>query len=333
MKTYYARLTWNNDAWRRPSGLIQRAERGTHVATRGFGHEEWLNRSEWTLDGWRYAYVEGVGRSPRLVGHNIRLLLFSINPRKERVFVGEISSASVLTDREARSAHRAFRARRWIATMVRELEDRVGSAKAFRHEVKFPSAVMNIRFRSAALRVFDSPVPVPGRHVLRRYSRYGLTEVSEASEKRYRERIRHAMKRLRSTAVRGRRAVKATDVDPIEARMENELRGILERHYGEQAVKAQENFVDLRVRRGRADILIELKSATDARGGIRQAIGQLLDYAFYENGGAKCRLVVVAQGTLTSSAERFIQTLQSRFRMPIEYRQYRPGSGQFELPS
>src|SRR5215208_3900809 len=89
-----ARVTWNRDGWRLPSGFIPRSESGTYVGSHGYEHEEWLNRSEWTVKGWRYAYVEGVSRAgDNLRGQTIDLLLFSIKPSKRRVVVGYISQA------------------------------------------------------------------------------------------------------------------------------------------------------------------------------------------------------------------------------------------------
>jgi hypothetical protein len=48
-----ARVTWNRDGWRLPSGFIPRSESGTYVGSHGYGHEEWLNRSAWILKGLR----------------------------------------------------------------------------------------------------------------------------------------------------------------------------------------------------------------------------------------------------------------------------------------
>ena len=64
---YFARVTWNRDGWRTPSGQIPRGEKGTYVVRQGFGHEEWLGRREWTVDGWRYGYI-GALSSMLIVG-------------------------------------------------------------------------------------------------------------------------------------------------------------------------------------------------------------------------------------------------------------------------
>lgn len=331
MDTYFARLTWNRDNWRHPSGYIPRGEQGTYVARQGYGHEEWLNRSEWVLDGWRYGFVEGAGRSPRLVGTKVRLILFSINPNKERVFVGEIRSVEVLTEGQAKVAHRGFRREGWVARMIAELEEQIGPAKRFRRAVRGAQGVANIRFRPTALRMFDPPVPIAPGHVLRRFSRYLMIAVPPASEKRYREATRAAMRGFKSTTLRKRRAVLHTRVDPIEARMQNEVRQLLEDRLGRVAVQAEKDFVDLQVRSGRTTTLIEFKSATDPRKAIRQALGQLLDYAYFKDAKSQSNLVVVGRGSPGVRDRRFVNTLRERLRMPIRYKQYVIGSRRFEL--
>jgi hypothetical protein len=331
MDTYFARLTWNRDNWRRPSGFIARGEHGTYVAKQGYGHEEWLNRAEWVQDGWRYGYIEGASRSPRLIGSKVRLILFSINPSKEHVFVGEIPSAELLTDDDAKAAHKAFRRHGWIAQMIAELEQQIGPAKTFRRQIAGAAGVANIRFRAGGLRMFDAPVPIPAGHVLRRYSRYMLMAAPQRAEVRYREATRRAMLALKSTSVRTRDATLETRVDPVEARMQNEIRQLLERRLGRAAVQAEKDFVDLQVKQGGTVTIIEFKSATDSRKAIRQALGQLLDYAYFNDSGWQPRLLVVGRGVLSAKAERFIKTLRGRFRVPITYKQYVLGSGQFDL--
>jgi hypothetical protein len=45
----YCRLCYNLDGWNRPRGAAEEA--GTYFAENGLGHEEWLFRYEWCIDG------------------------------------------------------------------------------------------------------------------------------------------------------------------------------------------------------------------------------------------------------------------------------------------
>src|SRR5271169_5965535 len=139
METYFARVTWSWDDWQLPSGHRARGEHGTYVAKRGYGHEEWLNRAEWVVDGWRYGFIQGVGWSPRLRGKKIGLILFAIKPNKERVFVGRIKVAEVLDEEVARAAVAQYKRQGWIRQMTREVDERAGNAVRFKRSVTDPT--------------------------------------------------------------------------------------------------------------------------------------------------------------------------------------------------
>ena len=100
---------------------------------------------------------------------------------------------------------------------------------------------------------------------------------------------------------------------------------------GCNAVQVERDHVDIEVRTETGTTVMELKSSTDARRAIRDALGQLLDYAYRKDGGAESRLVVVGQGVPTESDLRFLQTLRIRFRIPVNCQQYVLGSGRFTL--
>ena len=107
--------------------------------------------------------------------------------------------------------------------------------------------------------------------------------------------------------------------------MENELAALLRARFGHDHVKRQADFVDLTVQQGARRSIIEIKSATIARRAIREALGQLLDYAFFEEPEAVRELVVVGRGPLLPRDKTYLATLTKRFRLPITYRRYRLG--------
>ncbi len=58
------RISYNSKNWERPTGDARKHEAaGTYNHEHGFGHEDWLFRSEWQIDGWRYAFIQGVNKS------------------------------------------------------------------------------------------------------------------------------------------------------------------------------------------------------------------------------------------------------------------------------
>lgn len=58
------RMAYNSSGWQHPTGDARREEAsGTYNSDNGFGHEDWLFRSEWQIEGWRYAFLQGVNKS------------------------------------------------------------------------------------------------------------------------------------------------------------------------------------------------------------------------------------------------------------------------------
>lgn len=327
MDTYLARITWNEHQWRRPSGPIRRGEQHTYVAKHGFGHEEWLNRPEWRIGGWCYAFIEGVQRSrARLEGAIINLRLFAISPSKSRLMVAEIRNAQVLTRDASATAFKEFRARGWFRAMQREVTAVGLKASALRQGMDF-----NIRFRADDLKLFDPPVAGPA--LLTRLNRFRLYPAKTSNLAQWSARAKRApLLKDKPTSTWMRTLKAARRMELVENQMENELDALLRARYGDASVARQKDFVDLSVQRDGRRTLIEIKSATVARRAIRDALGQLLDYAFFEAPDTVCELVIVGRGPLLPKDKAYLATLTKRFRLPIRYRRYRLG-GPFNLSS
>lgn len=79
--------------------------------------------------------------------------------------------------------------------------------------------------------------------------------------------------------------------------------------------------IDLVVRHGTDFWFYEIKTADSPRACLRQAIGQLLEYAFWPGAQEATRLIVVGEKALDKEGKQYLQTLLRRFRLPIIYKQ------------
>jgi hypothetical protein len=79
--------------------------------------------------------------------------------------------------------------------------------------------------------------------------------------------------------------------------------------------------IDLVVRWKRAYWFYEIKTGPSARACLREALGQLLEYAFWPGAQQASRLVVVGEAQLDKSGEDYLRCLRKRFRLPIVYEQ------------
>ncbi len=81
------------------------------------------------------------------------------------------------------------------------------------------------------------------------------------------------------------------------------------------------NRVDVMVRQKDEYWFYEIKTSNSPRVCLRQAIGQLLEYAFWPGVQNATRLIVVGETALDEEGTKYLHTLKKRFSLPIEYEQ------------
>lgn len=80
--------------------------------------------------------------------------------------------------------------------------------------------------------------------------------------------------------------------------------------------------VDVVTRRGGKVIFYEIKTSPSVRTNIRQALPQLLEYAFWPTEKRADELVIVSHLRLTTGGRRYLEHLRKQFGLPIAYRQF-----------
>ncbi len=119
-----------------------------------------------------------------------------------------------------------------------------------------------------------------------------------------------------------RRGSSEIEVSRDHARMQTRLVARLVARYGSSHVAAEAGGVDVRVRTKSGFILFEIKPDESPRVVIRQALGQLLEYAYFEPKnwrGAQLRLVIVGRSRLDPTTKAYMKRLASTFRLPLVY--------------
>ena len=83
----------------------------------------------------------------------------------------------------------------------------------------------------------------------------------------------------------------------------------------------ERNNVDITVTDGSKTILIEIKSHSNPRTAIREAIGQLLEYAYYRPSRdvGVLELVIIAPANLDRPATEYLHRLRTDFKIPVSY--------------
>ena len=107
----------------------------------------------------------------------------------------------------------------------------------------------------------------------------------------------------------------------------------LTREYGMENVGAPFNVdcggeVDVAVQNNGNMIFFEIKTAPSAKSALREAIGQILEYAYWPNAGRANELVIVAEAAPTEETKQYLNNLRRRFGLRISYRQLNNEKGE-----
>ena len=98
------------------------------------------------------------------------------------------------------------------------------------------------------------------------------------------------------------------------------------KEYGKENVKSPYRLsyageVDVAVCYGGNMIFFEIKTAPYAKSALREAVGQILEYAYWPNANRASELVVVAEAKPTKETKQYLDNLRRRFGLRLSYRQ------------
>ena len=319
------RIAFNSSEWRRPTGDASEQESDeTYNAQNRFGHEDWLFRGEWVIDGWRYAFLQGLNKSRRTyVGQSLDVTLFTIQPDKRRRLVATIYGLESLSDEQANDALEVFREKGWLKIMQDEVRAVDGNPDAL-GAPKWAEHVLNVRFRLDNVDPFPPGTILPDDESMRRRHRYMLYEFDHADRERVEKNLsgRAGTQEPPEAGRLFRRGTKPVEYTPEHNRMQAKLLAELQKEYGRDHVCLEKDFVDAQVENEKELIFFEIKSDLDPRAVIRQALGQILEYAYHpaRTGRRPDSLVIVGRTELRSADEAYLKCLGGDFNLPLTYR-------------
>jgi len=320
-----ARITYNTKNWQRPSGPDGKGEAvGSYSRDNGFGHEEWLFRSEWLIDGWRYGFIEGFNRGARTyLGQPLEVTLFTRQPDKRHRLVATIYDLEYLTDEQAQDALATFRSQEWLKIMEDEIRAVGGNVGAF-GDPKWAHHVLNVRYRLDNFDLYPPDSFLPDTKWFRdrhRYLLYTFDELQRDSVERTFHGRRGSQSMPQSRRL-FRRGTKPVQCDPLHHKMQAKLMNELQQEFEHQCVCREQDFVDVRVETPKELIYFEIKSDLDPKAVIRQALGQLLEYAYHPARTSRRpdRLVMVGRTPLGAEDKSYLHYLCEIFNLPLAYR-------------
>lgn len=122
-------------------------------------------------------------------------------------------------------------------------------------------------------------------------------------------------------------ATEKTKVNQLHNDIQNRLYSYLSAKIGMEYVGTELDTgsgttVDVVTKYNNKTTFFEIKTSASVRNNIRQAIPQLLEYAYWPNGQRADDLVIVSHLPINDDAKEYLQYLRDRFRLPLIYQQF-----------
>lgn len=329
MRRKLCRICWNSSGWRYPTGEAAQLEsKNSYVSQHGYGTEEWLFNYEWLIDGYRYGFLQPIAKFIDTYSEQeTDICLYTVSPERARVLVGVIRNVYIPDLFERERIYKIMKERGWIKQMRDDCltyREETGTSLFSQNSLK-EGGVINIRFRPVDVERFEPMKRVGRNHAIYKNSHYhplNWTGRVPSSQPYLAGKWQSKGSEKRSERTRLRAAQAAGTYDPVHTKIQNRVYDLLCDHYGKSHVSYERDYVDLSVRTSRKTIFIEIKTATTAKQCIREALGQLLEYAHYPSAKRSIELVVMGDSLLTEEDRSYLNFLKTRFGLPIFYSRY-----------
>ncbi|NWA24438.1 hypothetical protein HX866_06015 [Pseudomonas gingeri] len=320
---YLSRICFNKSGWARPDGSAVGMEGDTFYGQYGHGHEEWLFRSEWQIDGWQYGFLQGVNNSrARFQGSDELndVTLFTLTPEGRR-YVAVIRDLECLSFEQSDAVFAEFEERGWIAQMQQEVEDAGGENAGIASD-----EWINVRFRLAQVEWFPPQTFASSGDYIHNLKRYQMNTtpadivVPKPGSRSTKPKVKAGELNTQNYYQRGSAGRECT---PEHKMMQNLLARQLREEFPQGEIFVEYNFVDVMLETSDERVLYEIKSDLSTRTVMRLAMGQLLEYAFRVPNDDKrtLRLVMVGRAALDEVDLAYLDYLRARFELPLEYRE------------
>lgn len=152
------------------------------------------------------------------------------------------------------------------------------------------------------------------------YARYLLWIISpKNSENETKQKNTRKSVETKSVEQQTRKAIESYTIEQNHNLLQNKFSEKLIAYYGKNAVKLEENYVDIKLYSPETIVFYEVKSDASASVCIKNALGQVLWYVFADTDERNKRIIVVGQYPPTYQETLFIDFLKQNLQIDFEY--------------
>lgn len=324
MEEYIARICYNTNEWKRPSGLDGKGQlKDSFERIHGFGHEEWIFDQSKIIDGYHYSFLEPMGNFI-YAGKVMDVHLYFYSRDFGKLYLGVLHNVECLSVDQAEAAYDLYERRGWIKEMRADIKAVHGDDAALGN---VRSSLFNIRFKMEEAeinlsnpRIISQDDPSTRAKYYKLYKKKGEFVFSKERDT-YRGKHR-AMAQKSETKVAFNTDIRRTAYDPQHNKMQNAIKEILIQSGDYKTVELENNYVDITAIRNNGKIdFYELKT-TSAKACIREAIGQILEYAHYPASKNADRMIIVGPNEPDNYDKEYLAFLRKTYNLPLWFRTF-----------
>lgn len=328
-----AKLCWNEYNWMYPSGKRGKShDKNSYERVRGYGHEEWLFDLNKVIEGYHYGLLQPIETSREsYLSKSFDVRLFSHNAdTKDNIWVGFINNLEVISQDEAKEVHAHYKEQGWLEEMATQIIAVDGDYKHFSQLQ--PHHCFNIRFKPEDARL-DKPFreltnfdKIIGTYHYAFIHDDKVKHKSTESGIRTRKFLFNSGKKGKSLKNRvSLRESIVIESEPLHDKIQSALFNVLSDVFGENNVGMENDTglstrIDILVNRDKGYSLYEVKSYPSVMMSLRNAIGQLLEYAYWPSPlRDHCELIVVSHIPAREEDKKYLEYLRNAFKLNVYY--------------
>jgi len=328
-----ARICWNERMWEYPTGEKGKSrEKTSFERVAGFGHEEWNFATERVIDNYLYGYLEQFNNKAPIHSHKIyNISLYTIetinSQNNSKKWLGKIDSVEVISGQESVRIYNIYKENGWLFKMEANLLTLGLPLEPF--QATDSRRFFNIRFRLENIHLLDVPTEIEkSDKAIPSYYYNLLNKIKEPElSKEAGDFIFRAGHRPRKRASTDTSNYMIHGKSLFHNKLQTKIFKLLVNSYESENVGTEialeyQAIIDVVVRTTPGYIFYEIKTSPTAKTAIREAFGQLMEYAYWSGQVDIAKLVIVAPPKATEAAINYMARLRQDFKIPIFYQQY-----------
>ena len=329
-----SRICWNSNGWVKPSGRIGKSPtKESHEGKFGYGHEEWLFDTSKLIDSYHYAFLEPILKGKGIYdGSVLDIGLYSIEGKSgKRYWIGKILKVGVIDATEAERIKNIYKKNGWYGEMKKQISASGADSKKF--NTWTGGQLFNIRFKPENMRIEEYQL-LPQSHPIYTISRYTflknidlLNSFSQPPSQEFK--ARNGEPSEDENANSGyEREPRFIQVGKKHKKIQKILLRKLREEFGKENVTWEHPLnngtqVDIARKDGDKIIYYEIKTYPSIRISLREALGQLLEYALWTEDKHPSELIIVTDLPI-GDGKKYLKALREGFNLPINYQRLDP---------